>query len=1239
AFRNTNQNVRKISSEAATRLKSDALIPYLVRELNSDNRFVRVHAAEALYNMGWNPRRRKSIDYWIGLRDWGTLNEWDLKKKIHRIVQELEFNQELEMHQSQLLQILSEYKQSSKPIISLLKNGSENVKYQALQILALNEEDKSGINKCLDLYKDESSKVRSMLATMILETEHKLPKKVYKVLEVLIQDEDVEVQIQASMAYKRLRSIKSVPRLIERLKQGNLTSKVQQNITQVFILIGEQAVQPILKAIGEEDEILVEVATEAFTKIRTPKSVPLYSKYFQNGNPYQVAVAATALANIDQRKYLGDLLALFKSKQAILKLAAIKSLGPLIGDESLRNYIVPLLEDPDFKVRYHTSQLLEERSWEPENPHEDYVFAKASGNWEYAASIKGFNPTLEDEMKIALESHIPQLMRPTAIAMAKLASTAIDSFVDLAFDDDEELKIVVINQLIELGTKSIQSVIAAYDRYDDYDHKAVLVDIMAKIGGPSVEHKLVEILNLENSNQEIRILAMKTLDLFDSSVAIPTYVTLLSGENRELAQLAADELVEIGENSIGDLTHLIQTSDNKLVITVSHILGRLKTTEAISVLVSKLKDEALDVRHAVGTALRQIGWIAPPGSNEEIYMLIALEDWSRIERMGNQVMTKLIKLVQVDKNSSVRDHSAEIMKTLWPTLPTKSTQVYENEFRRLLGPRAHPVFEYLIDFGYEKPPQSIVSRIAGTIKGFAFSNSYYLFAILSAFILLAFVEEQFGEDAFYSTLQFWIVFTVLFFQFGQSALITNYTERFIGIMETAAGLFGRGRRVAIWANRHFPLIVAIIFLGTFYKILTTEPGSVEFVENQDSLVGKFLGVIATGNYGFINPVFDISFPSLGITDWFGIVDLPSLDLIFVDTRLSLFLRGIIFLAVAVEVYKVGYKAIYQRNPIPNDPPRFYQKFALLGGLLIFYMLAFVEESSYSETNSLFKDIPAAITRLGILIGSLTYLIFYSKDKPLGWITVLIAIPTFAILKLIEIIIVPNAMNPFSYLEDANANGIIIALIQILSTAPIALYLNKRLVDQLVHDETYTKDHTTVNILVRYSWRIWFTTYISYAIYILAHGLPKDIETNIIDALIQVPSAIIILIYIIWSYRMLREPVLRLNTLFSLIPSIGLLYLVWGRNADIEATKPLTGIEEALSSWVLALFIFPLIFIGIRILRRTLQLAEDEADLEGINARILRNVRTTRFVWTLFLLVYFLVFSVELGRDIQKLVFN
>jgi hypothetical protein len=168
--------------------------------------------------------------------------------------------------------------------------------------------------------------------------------------------------------------------------------------------------------------------------------------------------------------------------------------------------------------------------------------------------------------------------------------------------DVAELSIRILGDIKD--TSTVQPLIQQLTR-DNYNIRSDVCESLGKIGDRSAFQDLS--LRMGDSVEVVRKSAAVALGRVKNVQAIPYLIRGLSDSHYSVRMTSANSLVELGKPSTKPLLNLLDNSNGDGLYLTIESLGRLKSKQAVTPLIGKLKDQDWATRAFAVEALKQIG--------------------------------------------------------------------------------------------------------------------------------------------------------------------------------------------------------------------------------------------------------------------------------------------------------------------------------------------------------------------------------------------------------------------------------------------------------------------------------------------------------------------------------------------------------------------------------------------------------------------------------------------------------
>lgn len=176
----------------------------------------------------------------------------------------------------------------------------------------------------------------------------------------------------------------------------------------------------------------------------------------------------------------------------------------------------------------------------------------------------------------------------------------IDIQIDLLKDPDWVVRREAVITLGEMGDERCVEPLAGALRDGDWQVREVAIEAMGQVGSPAVE-TLLKLLR----DWEVRKYAILALGkIRDERVLDPLMLQL---RNDEFKDDAIHALVELGEPAVEKLIGALRDKDENVRKSAVLALGRIKSSDAITPLITMLGDQDWFTRLTAAAALESIG--------------------------------------------------------------------------------------------------------------------------------------------------------------------------------------------------------------------------------------------------------------------------------------------------------------------------------------------------------------------------------------------------------------------------------------------------------------------------------------------------------------------------------------------------------------------------------------------------------------------------------------------------------
>jgi len=163
-------------------------------------------------------------------------------------------------------------------------------------------------------------------------------------LTMLLEDEDHAVREQAVLALGEIGDTSCALPLAQRMQDAYLDIRIAA--CTAFIKMGNQAVEPLIEVLKDQNRILREGAAQALEKIRDPRSIYPLIEAFKDTNRKRIADALKSIGSAAFEPLIESL----ENGDSRIKMGAAVTLGEMKNPAAL-NALAKLVKDNDPLVR------------------------------------------------------------------------------------------------------------------------------------------------------------------------------------------------------------------------------------------------------------------------------------------------------------------------------------------------------------------------------------------------------------------------------------------------------------------------------------------------------------------------------------------------------------------------------------------------------------------------------------------------------------------------------------------------------------------------------------------------------------------------------------------------------------------------------------------------------------------------------------------------------------------------
>jgi len=428
--------VRRCAAEALGKVRDERAVEPLVRALRDEDSWVRGAAAEALSRIGWRPRNPTERAYHLlGRQEWKELERLG-EPAVEPLIRALNDDSESQRRAVETLVNIGE--PAAKHLVEALRDERERVRRAAAEALErigwrpestaervwylaarkewekLAEGGEPAVGPLTQLLRDREVYVREKAAITLGRIGDR---RATKHLEEALRDEDSRVRKAAAEALKGMR-------WRTRDASTRLAYLVARREWRKLVKIGEPAVEPLVRLLGEPVEEVQRGAAEALGKIGKPALGPL-TRALRDENKGVRAWAAHAMGVMRNPEALEPLVQALKDREGSVREKAADALGRL-GDERAIEPLIQLLLG--YWERDEDHNIYEEEDYQEEEEREAQIAAICAlekiGGWKVIEALDSLLDDLDDYVYRSVEEVLTELREREATETLRRAFEA-----------------------------------------------------------------------------------------------------------------------------------------------------------------------------------------------------------------------------------------------------------------------------------------------------------------------------------------------------------------------------------------------------------------------------------------------------------------------------------------------------------------------------------------------------------------------------------------------------------------------------------------------------------------------------------------------------------------------------------------------------------------------------------------------------------------------------------------------
>jgi HEAT repeat protein len=359
------------------------------------------------------------------------------------------------------------------------------------------------------------------------------------------------------------------------------TAMLSKEAIKALTIIGQPAVEPLIKSLRDKNSIVRKNAAEALGELGDKRASDSLITALEDDDGTVRQYAAEALGKIGDNRALKPLTAALRDRKSKVQEGAREAIEKIIWDMKAKRLLSPL----------HASLKSRES-----------VVRKMAAK----ALLELRDPLSVDALIEALNDNDAEVQKIAREALKAIGKPAVEPLTAFLRDDNPYICMVVIKLLGDIGDSlAVGHLIGVMKHFASWQFRYEAADALGKIKDPRIVGPLLEALN--DRNKRVREAAAKSLKEVGEP-AVEPLIASLREENQDVCFKAIVLLGEIGDTrAIEPLVGVLKNFELwAMRFEAARALGMIKDPRAIGPLTEALYDKDEYVREGAGGALKEI---------------------------------------------------------------------------------------------------------------------------------------------------------------------------------------------------------------------------------------------------------------------------------------------------------------------------------------------------------------------------------------------------------------------------------------------------------------------------------------------------------------------------------------------------------------------------------------------------------------------------------------------------------